>query len=145
MNAFQFRLASVVRIREMQLRREESALEQLFAEKIRMETDLEHLQQSVSESWNTSKSRSTLLSSEVSAMSALEEHSRRERARFRTRLTAQEDLILKQRSVVVEIRRNLRLLEKLELKRRQEWQLDADRELAALLDDTTNARRQTRA
>src|SRR5437764_485866 len=83
MKAFQFRLASVVRIREMQLRREESTLEQLFAEKTRIQTDLENLQQSVSESWNASKTRSTLLSPDLSAISALAEHSRREGARFR--------------------------------------------------------------
>jgi non-ribosomal peptide synthetase component F len=141
MKAFQFRLGSLVRIREMQLRREESTLEQLFAQKARIQSDLESLQQLLTESWNASKNRRTLLSSDLSAMSAVEEQFRREEPRSRIRLIAQEELISKQQSVVVEIRRNLRLLEKLELKRRQEWQIEADRELAALVDDMTNARR----
>jgi hypothetical protein len=140
MKTFQFRLASVVRIREMQLRVEEAKLEQLFSQKARIEAELENLQQSLAQSWNVSKTRPTLLRSDLSAMNALVEQSKRDGARFRTRLAAQEELISKQHSVVVEIRRNLRLLEKLKLKRQSEWQVEADRELAALVDDTINAR-----
>lgn len=140
MKAFQFRLASVVRIREMQLRTEESKLEQLFSQKTRIESDLENLQKSLAQSWSISKTRPTLLSSDLSAMNALEEQSKRDGARFRARLAAQEELISKQQAVVVEIRRNLRLLEKLKLKRQSEWQIEVDRELAALVNDTVNAR-----
>ncbi len=140
MKAFQFRLASVFRIREMQLRTEESKLEQLFSQKARIESDLDNLRHSLSQSWNASKTLPTLLSSDLSALKALEDHAKREGARLRTRLAAQEELISKQHSVVVEIRRNLRLLEKLKLKRQSEWQVEADRELAAFIDDAINAR-----
>jgi flagellar export protein FliJ len=140
MKAFQFRLASVVRIREMQLRTEESKLEQLLAARASIQSAIDNLQQSVVVSWNTSKTFPALQSSDLSGLKALDDHARREGVRLRTRLTAQEELVAKQQSVVIEIRRNLRLLEKLKLKRQTEWQQEADRELAALVDDATNSR-----
>jgi hypothetical protein len=140
LKSFQFRLASVVRIRELQRRTEESKLEALLAQRARIESEMDEQQKSLDRSWISTKSQPTLFSADLAAMQSVEQQVKKDRAAFRNRLVAQDELILKQRAAVVEVRRKLRLLEKLRVKRHDEWEVEADRELAALVDDTTGAR-----
>lgn len=140
MKPFQFRLASVVRIREMQLRAEEFKLAELTVQRSRLESSLTELQRSLDQSWSTQKARPAFSSSELIALQALEDHHKRQAVMIRQQLAAQEELICKQRAVLIEIRRNLRLFEKLKEERLTEWQADADREMGGLVDDLANAR-----
>jgi flagellar export protein FliJ len=139
LKSFQFRLASVQRIRGLQLQTEESKMEQLLAQRARIESDIANLQKLLDQSWASNKSQPTLLSSELIALQRFEERVKKDCAAFNASLVTQDQLIGKQREVVVKIRRDLKLLEKLRQKRHEEWQMETDRELSALVSDITSA------
>jgi hypothetical protein len=128
-----------VRIRGLQLQSEELKMEKLFAGRARIETDIANLQKSLDRSWASNKSQRTLIGSELAALQWFEAGIKKDRVAFNASLVAQDQLIEQQRVVVIKIRRDLKLLEKLREKRHGEWQMESDRELNSLISDISGA------
>jgi flagellar export protein FliJ len=139
LKSFQFRLASVVRIRGLQLQSEELKMEKLLATRARIETDIANLQKSLDRSWESNKSQRTLIGSELAALQWFEAGIKKDRVAFNASLLVQDQLIQQQRVVVIKIRRDLKLLDKLREKRHAEWQMESDRELSSLISDISGA------
>jgi len=135
MQRFHFRLASVLKWRGLQLDREKSKLEVLFAERNRHQSELAHLEESRIEA----DSLLTGDSVEGQQLAALDNHrAALKRAGDKVRATQKdcERRISIQRGAVAEAERRVRLLERLRERRQQEWDLEALRELETLASET---------
>lgn len=135
MQRFQFRLASALGWRTLQLEVEENKLEALFAERRRTEEDLTRLS-------DERRDADRLLSSDTvegQALAALDSHRYGlERAAGRVRAAAAdcERRITAQRARVLEAERRVRLIERLKELRLAEWHSANNRELESLASET---------
>jgi flagellar export protein FliJ len=139
MQRFQFRLASVLGWRALELEREESKLEALFAERNRREAELA----SLGEQEREAERVLSLDSVDGQALSALDAHRaglHRAAGRLRAARTECDQRIAAQRIRVAEGERKVKLLERLKERRLAEWQIRTDRELEALASETSLAK-----
>ncbi len=139
MKSFSFSLARVLHIRETQLKTEEGKLEVLLSGRKRIENEIEKLRESARQARQTLSGQPSLTSVELMALQSFEKYSEREETACRARISSHTLLIEKQMTVVVESRRNVRLLEKLRDRQFAAWRTEEGKELAALAEDFSAA------
>lgn len=135
MQRFQFRLASVLGWRALQLELQKSKLENLVAERRRSEQDLARL----GEQQRDAERMLALDAVEGHELATLDGHRywlRRAGERLRTACAECDERIAVQRARVTEAERRVRLLERLKERRLAELQLESDRELETLASET---------
>jgi flagellar FliJ protein len=125
---FEFRLARVRDFRRQQLEMEEVKLEVLRAERQQIEAESLRLENEVT---GTRKSLMVTGSAEAQELAAADQYLHClaiEGKRQAIKLADWQQRTAKQQQAIVEARRRLRLLEKLEEKQLQLWKEEADRE-----------------
>ena len=128
MKRFQFPLARVRDFRRQQLEIEEAKLQRLLAERQSLEAEAYRL---VSETGEARKSLAVTTSSQAGQLVAADRYLRHLQVVQKghaAKLADWQTRAAKQRQVMVEARRRVRLLEKLEQKQLRQWQAEADRE-----------------
>jgi flagellar export protein FliJ len=131
MKSFQFRLASALRLREVQLQAEQSKLHQLIAEQQRLKNSLEALQNERREQLLLLQNAPELGATELRALSSFLVACDTRALNIRDAATRQERLIEEQRRLVLRAERNVKLLDKLRERKLQEWTLETNRQIEA--------------
>jgi flagellar export protein FliJ len=126
---FEFRLASVLRLRDSQLLIEKNKLQQLFAERARLEKNLASIAEERKESAAWIQGASDTTSGDLRALAAFLLGSQARDSTTRGAIENANVHIVKQRQQVLLAERNQKLLLKLKDKRRAEWQQEFDKEL----------------
>jgi flagellar export protein FliJ len=146
MTAFKFRLARVLDLKETQLKTEEFKLEALLRERARMQADIEAVELTLRDERHRMEAATYSSSAQWLAFEHFKRGAERDLREALRKLAAHDDVIEKQRAVIVEARRGVLLLEKLREKRRTDWQIAADKEMEELTADFSAAQwlRQTR-
>lgn len=139
MTAFKFRLQRVLHLKESQLKTEEFKLEALLQQRARMQADIEAAEQKVQNERLSIESATYSTSAQWLAFEQFKRRAEVERQNALRALAEHDQLIEKQRAVIVEARRGVLLLEKLREKRRADWQVAADKELEELAADFSAA------
>jgi flagellar export protein FliJ len=139
MKAFHFRLQRVLELRETLLKTEESRLEQLWNRRAEMQRELEALDVTLQQARSLVRDRQLVASSDLVALELFNKRVDRERKEGLARLSAHDGIIERQRQVVVEARRNVRLLEQLREKRKTAWVAESNQELEALAGEFSTA------
>lgn len=139
MKAFRFNLERVLALRETEAKAEEAKLQQLYADRARMEAERDTLIASFEGSAAAIQTQSVVNPSELTMLGAYKLRVEQEKKQLTAKLIAHEQLIAKQQKRVVEARARVRLMEKLREKRKAEWQAAADRELEELAADFSAA------
>ena len=128
MKRFEFRLARVRDFRRQQLEAEEAKLEMLRAERQKLEEESLRLE---NEATGTRKSLMVTGSVEAQDLVAADRYLRylaTEMKRQAAKMADWQERTAKQQQAMVEARRRVRLLEKLEEKQLRLWKEEADRE-----------------
>jgi flagellar export protein FliJ len=136
MTKFNFRLAAVLRLREIELRVEREKLERLLAERARLERSLASVAEERVEAHAFVRSRPDSGSTEFRALSAFLLGSDARAAALRESIQRLEQPISGQRVRVLAADRNERLLLKLKDKKLAEWRAAEDRELETLAQES---------
>jgi flagellar export protein FliJ len=143
MKKFDFRLSAALRLRETQLEVEQSRLQTLLADKQRLLTSLETLQNTRRESRSFMESNRSLETADLRAFSAFLVGSEAQVRKVSQDVAKQDRLIETQRVSVLRADRNVRLLAKLKEKQLRQWQLEMDRDLEIAAQEAwTSARHQ---
>lgn len=139
MKAFHFRLQRILQLRESEVKTEEARLEHLYAERARMESERDALNNSVERMSLAVRGQQFLHPSDLVSLDQYKAHVKRELVRFAEKLAAHETEIEKQKARVTAARSRVKLLEKLREKRHGEWEAARDRELEELASDFSAA------
>lgn len=135
MTKFQFRLDTVLRLRELELRLEREKLNQLLAERTRLERSLVSVAEERVEAHAFVRTCPSAGSTEFRALSAFLLGSDARAAALRGSIQRLEQAISEQRVRVLAADRKERLLLKLKDKRLAEWRAENDRELETLAQE----------
>lgn len=135
MTKFHFRLASVLRLRELELAREREKLAALVAERTRLERSLASVAEERAEAHAFVRARPDAGSMEFRALSAFLLGSSARAAALRGSIERLDRAIAAQRERVLAADRNERLLVKLRDKRLAEWRAENDREMEILAQE----------
>jgi flagellar export protein FliJ len=129
MKKFDFRLAAVLRLRETQLAIQKNKLQQLFAERAKLEKHLISIaeERSESESWIQAMPNPT--SADLRAFAAFLLGSKSREKMLRQSIESCESEITEQRQRTMLAERAEKLLLKLKDKQKSEWQIEFDKEL----------------
>jgi flagellar FliJ protein len=136
MRRFEFRLASVLSWRQLQLEMEQARLESLFAELRRIRARLAGLEAEKDACARAVLGREAVAGAELSALEEYLKHAARRRDALLAESAACKRRIAEQRRRVLEAERNTRLLERLKERRLAEWRSENDRELEALATES---------
>ena len=139
MTAFKFRLERVLHMRNSQLRTEEIKLEALMHRRAQMQAEMDAAELSLLRERQSIESAAYSNSAQLLAFEHFKKRAEKDRQEAQRQLSAHDEAIEKQRSVIVEARRGVLLLEKLREKRRADWQIEADKEMEALTADFSAA------
>lgn len=129
MKKFEFRLASVLKMREAQLTIQKNKLQQLFAERAKLEKHLASIAEERHESEAWIQGMSTASGEDLRALSAFLLGSQSREKMLRQSIESCESDISQQRQHTLLAERNQKLLLKLREKRKLEWQAEFDKEL----------------
>ncbi len=135
MKKFEFRLASVLRLRETQLEIEKNKLQRLFTERSKLEKTLLSLgeERTTSEKWLQSMQSPT--SADLRSLSAFLLGSKAREAGLQHSLQGCNEDIAEQRQRTLLAERNLKLLENMRNKQKSVWQQEFDKELEAVAQE----------
>ena len=136
MTKFQFRLAAALRLREVELRMERDKLNQLLADRARLERSLASVAEERAEAHAFVRRREGAESGDLRALSAFLLGSNARAAALRGSIDRLEGTIAGQRARVLRADRNERLLVKLKEKKLAEWRIEAERELERLAQES---------
>ena len=128
MKQFQFGLARVLDFRRQELEIEEAKLELLMAERGRLDADALRLEQEVDATRQSLMVTGSAQSQELVAADVYLGYLAGEKKRQAVRLADWQERASRQQREMVEARRRVRLLEKLEEKQRQAWKAGIGRE-----------------
>jgi flagellar export protein FliJ len=139
MKKFEFRLASVLRLRETQLKIEKNKLQQLFAERQKLEKNLQSIadERRESSAWIQSHTGSA----DLRSLSAFLLGSKARAATVRQAIESCDAEIAEQRARAITGERNQKLLLNLRDKRHAEWRKEFDKELEAIATETWQSAR----
>ncbi len=129
MKKFEFRLASVLRLRGSQLALEKSKLEQLLAERTKLQNNLRSIGEERLESENWIHNMASATSSDLRSLSAFLLGSKAREATLRQAIESCNDDIVEQQRRTLLAERNQKLLLNLQSKQKAEWQKEFDKEL----------------
>jgi flagellar export protein FliJ len=139
MTKFYFRLASVLRLREMQLEAEEEKLQILLHEVAQKERALAAMSQERTAAVDFVQQQTGVGHTELRALSAFLLGTSSRAARLRESIERTKNMADEQRQRVIAARRNERLLVKLKDAKTLEWRAQYDRELETQAQDTWTA------
>ena len=139
MTAFKFRLERVLHLRNGQLRTEEFKLEALLHRRAQMQAEMDAADLSLVRERQSIELATYSNSTQLLAFEHFKRRAEKERGEALRQLAAHDQIIEKQRAVIVEARRGVLLLEKLREKRRADWQIEADKEMESLTADFSAA------
>ncbi|MGH9721621.1 MAG: hypothetical protein ACRD8O_15545 [Bryobacteraceae bacterium] len=128
MRKFQFELSRILDWRRRQLEVEETKLAPLLAEQRAIETERAATEREETEANVAIATVHSTTGEELAAFDAYRLYLKDVRKRIESRLANCANSIEKQRQAIVTARRQVRLLERLKERRRNEWQAAADRE-----------------
>ncbi len=129
MKRFEFRLASVLRLRQVQLEAERAKLQELVGERQRLVRELEAAATERRAAKEAVYSLTNLDNAELRTMSAFLLGVDARSAKTRVRLDEMARFIEERRQYVIRAERKVRLLEKLREGKRAEWKHEADLEI----------------
>jgi flagellar export protein FliJ len=135
MKKFEFRLASVLRLRETRLAAEKIKLQELLAERERLQKSLDSYEKEQKEALAWVQNTQDANSADLRALSAFLLGSKARRTTAQQALESCALDIQEQRVRLMQAERNQKLLLKLKDKRLASWQYDADRELELIAQE----------
>ncbi len=135
MKKFEFRLASVLRLRETRLAAEKIKLQELLAERERLQESLDSYEKEQKDALAWVHNTQGANSADLRALSAFQLGSKARRATVQRAIQSCETDIQEQRFRLMQAERNQKLLLKLKEKRLASWQYDADRELEIIAQE----------
>lgn len=144
MKRFEFRLDSVLRLRQMQLESEQVKLQQLLAEKQRLNANLEEITKERRDVKASVYNLTNLDNAELRTMSAFLLGMDAQAGTLRARLDGMARPIEEQRQAVAKAERKVRLLEKLRGAKLEEWKRDVDREIETIAQEAWLSARHAR-
>ncbi len=135
MKKFEFRLASVLRLRETQLAVEKNKLQQLFAERAKLQKTLAAIaeERERAEAWIQAASDAT--SGDLRVLSAFLLGSKSRETTLLQALQGCDSDIAQQRQRALQAERNQKLLLNLKDKQKSEWQAEFDKELESVAQE----------
>lgn len=139
MKKFEFRLESVLRLRDAQLTVQTNKLQQLLAEEAQLQRNLLSIADERKEAAAWIHRLSGATSAEMKAFSAFLLGSKSRESMLRQAIQSCEEDIAKQRGRTLLARRNQKLLLKLKSKRRFEWQAEFNKELEEIAQQAWQA------
>jgi flagellar export protein FliJ len=139
MKAFAFRLGRVLDWRSTSLKMEEAKLEPLRASLDEVRIEDQRLAQAVLNARQTTHSQHSLNGADLQALASYAVRMDEERALLADKIAVHEEAVRKQKEVVFTCDRNVRLLERLQGRRKVEWLEENNRELDSLSDDYSAA------
>lgn len=139
MKAFKFRLDRALQLRERELKTEESALEHLLNQRVRMVDEMKALDVSLQQARFSIQSQQFVRPAELVSLDRYNGRVARERKEWQSKIAAHDAVVEKQRAKVVVARGGVRLLEKLREKRKLEWQAEGEKEMEELATDFSAA------
>jgi flagellar export protein FliJ len=139
MKKFEFRLASVLRLRQTQLDAEKVKLQKLHAERSRLENTLAAIDAQRSSSLAWVQAAPLIESTDVRALSAFLAGAGARKESLRQAIAGCDREIEEQRLHVLAAERNHKLLEKLKERKFSVWQADVDRELEIIAQEAWQA------
>ena len=139
MTLFKFRLDRVLQLKNSQLRTEEFKLEALLQTRARMQAEMEAAELSIQRERQSIESATYSNSAQLLAFEQFKKRAEKEHQEALQKLATHDQSIEKQRTLIVEARRGVLLLEKLREKRRADWQVEADKETESLAADFSAA------
>lgn len=142
MKRFEFRLQRVLDLRRQQAEKERAHLRNLLAGLDRLATDIRSLDTQLHEARAHVRHAPSSAGEDYIALSYFESHVQRRTSALETRRQQLQHQIGEQRAHLIEAERKLKLLEKLETRRRAEWTAERDRELETLGAESHLARLQ---
>ena len=128
MSGFRFTLARVLRLREDQLKIEELKLESLLAQRRQIELEIETLDSAAQQARLSISRKPFVQSVDLLSLEHFTNRVQRECKDRAVKLAAHSQLIEQQRKALCEARSRVRLLEKLQEKRKAEWREERNRE-----------------
>jgi len=140
---FEFRLQRVLDLRRQQAEKERVHLRNLLAALDRLGSDLRSLDTQLHEARAHVRHAPSSAGEDYIALSYFESHVQRRSATLEARRQQLQGQIAEQRSHLLEAERKLKLLEKLEARRRSEWTSEHDKELETLGAESHLARLQS--
>lgn len=129
MKKFEFRLDTVLRLRDVQVGIEKNKLQQLLTERAKLEKSLQSIADERKESATWVQAMPGATSSDLRALSAFLLGSKARESTLKQAIDSCNGDITDQRRQTLLAERNQKLLLKLKDKRRVEWQAEFDKEL----------------
>lgn len=140
MKAFEFRLERIADYRRQQAELARNELQRMTGVLDRLMQEENELMTEAAETRTRTLGRPDLGGQDLMALSAYEDHISRAVKSFEVKKAELARQIDKQRSLVLETERNVKLLDRLRDRKFQEWRAESDRELDALAADSHLAR-----
>ena len=140
MKSFEFRLERVAEYRRQQAELAKNELQRLNALLDRLNEERNSIEQRAADTRANTMSRPDLSGQDLTALSGYEDHVSRTVKQIEQKKLDVARQVDKQRSVVLEMERNVKLLDRLRDRKFQEWRAESDRELDALAADSHLAR-----
>lgn len=144
MKRFEFRLDSVLRLRELQLERERAELQRLVGEQRRLESDLEAIRRERQQAKSFVYEQGNLENAELRTMSAFLLGLDARTGVIRGRLEEIARSVEQQRQVAIAAERKVRLLEKLRERKLEAWKHETNREIESVAQEAWLAGRHLR-
>jgi flagellar biosynthesis chaperone FliJ len=136
---FEFRLASVLRLRETQLEIEKNRLQQLFAERKKLENNFRSIGEERLESEKWIQQMANPTSTDLRSLSAFLLGSKAREATLREMIKGCDEDIAAQRKRTLLAERNQKLLLNLKSKQKAGWQHEFDKELEEVAQEAWQA------
>jgi flagellar FliJ protein len=140
MKAFEFRLERIAEYRRQQADLARNELQRLISVFERLAAERNALEQQAIDMRASTMKRPDLSGQDLMALSAYEDHVSRQVRQIESKRAEVAKQVDKQRSIVLEAERNVKLLDRLRDRKFQEWRAESDRELDALAADSHLAR-----
>jgi flagellar FliJ protein len=140
MKAFEFRLQRIADFRRQQADVAKSRLQMLLSEMQRLEDERRSLEEQRQEARTSVTGQSDAKGEDFVALASFQEYLGRQLKELAQKQTDLAAKIEKQRDVVVEAERKVKLLDRLKERKFQEWRAASDRELDDLAADSHLAR-----
>jgi flagellar export protein FliJ len=144
MKRFEFRLHRVLDLRRQQADIHRHRLQTLTASLAKLDAEKSVLEAKVAEA-RTSVKAASVTGSDLVSLAHYEAHIRRCCARVAQKRSEVERQLESERSKTREVERRVKLLEKLEAKKRAEWESEANKEIETLSADSYLSRLQSAA
>ncbi len=140
MKKFEFRLGALLRLRDTQLALEKNKLQLMFAERQKLENNLNSIGQERVESEKWIQGMSAPNSADLRSLSAFLLGSKAREATLHQALQACNQDIVAQRQRTMRAERNQKLLLNLKDKQKESWTKDFDKELESIAEEAHRSR-----